>query len=112
MAIMQVMDRQSELVGLADETSYPPKFGSTPWSIPLSMICSAVATGKARYAEAVVPAVQWLVANVTADNWRDRMPRFADGPEEHFDYDADEQALRLANTQHPPVPSRHYGTDA
>jgi nucleoside-diphosphate-sugar epimerase len=95
-AIMQVMDKHAELVGLVDDTSYPPKFGATPWSIPRPMICSAAATGTASYAEAVVPAVEWLVESVTSENWRDRLPQLAGYPHEHFDYEADEQALRLA----------------
>jgi nucleoside-diphosphate-sugar epimerase len=93
-AIMQIMNKQAELVGLADDTSYPPKLGATPWSIPRPMICSAVATGKARYAEAVAPAVEWLVANVTTENWRERLPQLAAYRYEHFEYGADDEAFK------------------
>jgi hypothetical protein len=96
---MQVMDKHAELVELVNDTSsYPPKFGATPWSIPLPMICSAAATGKVRYSEAVVPAVEWLVENVTSENWRERLPQLAGYPYEHFDYEADQRALRLVSS--------------
>jgi nucleoside-diphosphate-sugar epimerase len=93
-AIMAVMNVQAELVGLPDAAVYPPKLGAAPWSIPRPMICSAAAAVETTYAEAVQPAVRWLVDHVDDRNWRERLPQRAAYRYDHFDYRADESALR------------------
>ncbi len=97
-AIMNVMGMRAELVGLPDAAEYPPRLGATPWSIPKPMICSTAATRNTGYAEAVEPAVRWLVDNVGNDNWRSRLPQLAAYPDSYFDYDLDDQALRQSGT--------------
>jgi nucleoside-diphosphate-sugar epimerase len=92
-AIMDIMGVRAELVGLPDVPSYPPKLGATPWSIPRPMVCAGAA--EAIYAQAVEPAVRWLVDNIRRDDWREQLPQLAAYPDSYFDYRADEQALRV-----------------
>jgi len=94
-AIMDVMDVRAELVGLPDAPSFPPALGTTPWSIPRPMVCSAAAAAAATYAQSVEPAVKWLVGNVRSEKWRERLPQLAAYPYDHFDYHADERALQV-----------------
>lgn len=94
-AIMDVMDARAELIGLPNESSYPPKLGATPWSIPRPMVCSAVATATVTYAQSVESAIRWLVDTVRSENWHERLPQLAAYPTDHFDYQADERALHL-----------------
>ncbi|THK36072.1 NAD-dependent epimerase/dehydratase family protein [Ensifer sp. MPMI2T] len=93
--IMDAMGVQAELIGLPDAPAYPPKLGATPWSIPQPMIVRGAASAEATYAQSVEPAVRWLVQHVGNDNWRERLPQLAAYPKDHFDYEADERALRL-----------------
>jgi nucleoside-diphosphate-sugar epimerase len=94
-AIMDIMDVRAELVGLPDIPSYPPKLGATPWSVRRPMVCRGVASGEATYAQAVDSAIKWLIAKVRSDDWRRHLPQLAAYPDDHFDYLADERALRL-----------------
>jgi hypothetical protein len=94
-AIMDVMNVWAELIGLPDVSTYPPKLGATPWSIPRPMVCSAAATAESTYAQSVKPAVSWLIDVVRSENWRERLPQLAAYPRDLFDYQADERALQL-----------------
>ncbi len=94
-AIMGVMGVRAELVGLPDTRSYPPKFGRTPWSVARPMVCAAAATARKTYAESVESTVRWLLDHVENDNWQSWLPQLAMYPYDHFDYELDEQALRL-----------------
>lgn len=97
-AIMDIVGRRAELVGLPDAESYPPPFGASPWSVPRPIVCASVAPSPVPYARAVVPAVEWLVEHVTGDNWRERMPILAGYPWDLFDYDAEDRGLASAVT--------------
>ncbi|MCA1439557.1 NAD-dependent epimerase/dehydratase family protein [Ensifer sp. IC4062] len=94
-AIMGIMDVQAELIGLPNAPAYPPKLGATPWSIPQPMRVTGAASAETIYAQSVEPAVRWLVQHVGNDNWRERLPQLAAYRTDHFDYEADERALRL-----------------
>jgi len=98
-AIMNVMGVQAELIGLPETASYPPELGATPWSIPGPMICSAAATAAMTYAQSVEPTVRWLVNTVDSNNWREYLPQLAAYPRDHFDYQSDQDALRLQGTK-------------
>lgn len=94
-AIMDIMDLRAELIGLPDSPTYPPEFGRTPWSVHHPMVCSAVATAEATYAQSVGPAVRWLIEVVRCGDWRELLPQLAAYPRELFDYEADEQVLQI-----------------
>ena len=98
-AIMDIMGVRAELIGLPEAPSYPPKLGATPWSVPNAIVCSAAATAKQRYAQSVEPAIRWLTGSVTNENWTERLPQLAAYPTDHFDYDVDEQALRVPRAE-------------
>lgn len=93
-AIMDIMSLHADLVGLPAAPSYPPEFGATPWSIPRPMIISAAARAGATYAQSAGAAVRWLIENATSDSWHKLLPQLAAYPYEHFDYTADDRALR------------------
>lgn len=93
-AIMAVMGVSAELIGLPDAPTYPPRLGMTPWSIPRPMICPAGAG--LSYADAVEPAVRWLIDEVARDEgWRAQIPQLAAYPWDQFDYAVDDEALEL-----------------
>jgi nucleoside-diphosphate-sugar epimerase len=94
LAIMDAMGRHAELVGLPD-APYPPKFGDTPWSVERPMVCASVVPDGKTYAKAVPPAVKWLVEATSGRDWREVLPQLADYPGNLFDYELDDEALKL-----------------
>jgi nucleoside-diphosphate-sugar epimerase len=94
-AIMNAMNVKAELVGLPEVTSYPPKLGATPWSIPRPMICSSVANARVTYAQSIGPTVKWLIEEIKNEKWREQLPQLAAYSYDHFNYQADERALLL-----------------
>lgn len=94
-AIMDIVGARAEFIGLPAATPYPPEFGATPWSIPRPMICTGAAMSRAVYADAVEPAITWLMNHIQADRWQKLMPQLAAYPIDLFDYRADELAIRL-----------------
>ncbi|WP_246764899.1 hypothetical protein [Ensifer sp. PDNC004] len=94
-AIMNILGRRAELIGLPEAPVYPPVFGATPWSIPSPMIVAGTADPTATYEQSVKPAIRWLVEHVRSDNWQERLPQLAAYPNEHFDYERDDRALQL-----------------
>ncbi len=94
-AIMEIMGVRVELVGLPDTSGYPPELGATPWSIPRPMLCAGAVASQTGYAQSVVPAIDWLVKEVDRENWRTCLIQLAAYPWEHFDYQADDRALKM-----------------
>ena len=91
--VMDAMRAEAELVGLPDE-AYPPEGGGTPWSAarPVELASSVPASGT--YAETAPPAVAWLVEATRGRDWRDLLPQLAAYRYDHFDYLADDRALK------------------
>lgn len=102
-AIMDIVGVEAELVGLRDAPSHPRELGATPWSIPRPMVCAAAAASQVAYAQAVEPAIKWLIHSVPREDWTEKLPQLAAYPTDHFDYDVDEQALRMPGAQSLPV---------
>lgn len=79
-----------------DEPGATPTIGRSPWSIPLPFVVdcrAAEALGYApatTYADAVKHTCDWLVATAGDGDWKDRFPRLASYPREHFDYAAED----------------------
>ncbi len=91
-AIIDVMDSNTELVGLADEP-YPPSMGASPWSIPHPFVCESVARSKIPYAETVPVTVRWLMEAVHGHAWQEMLPQLASYPRNLFDYKNEDDAL-------------------
>jgi nucleoside-diphosphate-sugar epimerase len=74
----------------------PPTVGRSPWSIPRPFVVdcrAAEAIGyvpAARYEDAVKETCDWLVATAGDGDWKERFPRLASYPREHFDYAAED----------------------
>ena len=94
-AIMNILGRRAELIGLPEAPVYPPVLGATPWSIPSPMVVAGTAGPTATYEQSVAPAIRWLVEHVRSDNWQERLPQLAAYPNKHFDYERDDRALQL-----------------
>ncbi len=94
-SIMQVMNMEAELVLLADEQSYPPTKGASPWSIQHPFVCSAICRSELTYQASVEPALQWLIGATTHQDWQSLLPQLASYPYSHFDYKLDDEACQL-----------------
>ena len=95
-AIMGILNRRAELIGLPDAPAYPPTFGATPWSVPSPMVVAGTTAPAATYKQSAEPAIRWLVEHVAGNDWRERLPQLAAYPHDHFDYETDDRALELA----------------
>lgn len=93
--IMRELGVKADLVGLPAELAYPPIHGATPWSVPHPMVCSSIATSRATYAQSIAPSISWLVDVVAKEDWIELLPQLAGYQRDHFDYSADDMALRL-----------------
>ena len=92
-AVMGAMGAEAELVGLPDEP-YPPTGGITPWSVERPLVVASSAPSAGTYAETAPAAVAWLVEATRGRDWRAVLPQLAAYPRDHFDYGADERALK------------------
>ncbi|MCW4116465.1 NAD(P)H-binding protein [Aurantimonas sp. MSK8Z-1] len=93
--IMDLMDRQAELVGLPDTPTHPPGLGMTPWSVAKPMVCASSVPRLRTYADGIAPTIAWLVEATRDVAWRVVLPQLAAYPNPLFDYDLDERALAL-----------------
>jgi len=93
--IMQIMNREAELVPLANEESYPATKGRSPWSLQHPMVCSSVCPSKITYEASVAPAVHWLIDANTNQDWQLVLPQLASYPHEHFNYKLDDDACKF-----------------
>ncbi len=96
--IMQVMEREAELVGLLD-APFPPRDGATPWSPRHPIVCASSVPTAGTYAETVPAAVEWLLKTVPRDDWQTALPQLAAYPRDHFDYALDDAALALKGAE-------------
>jgi nucleoside-diphosphate-sugar epimerase len=106
LVIMDALGRHAELVGLPD-VPYPPTYGDTPWSVERPMVCASVMPNSETYAQAVLPAVHWLVEATKGRDWREVLPQLADYPGNIFDYELEDAALCDRGTRsvaHPSSP--------
>ncbi len=90
--IMAHLGRSATLVGLPPGP-WPPEQGMTPWSTERPLVCASARPGSGTYAETVGPALDWLVRATEGRDWREVLPQLAAYPRDHFDYDADDEAL-------------------
>jgi nucleoside-diphosphate-sugar epimerase len=97
--ISSLLGHRAENV-LIDGAPPGPAIGDTPWSAPEPVILDmsrAAALGyrpKARYADAVEPAVRWMVDSVAGQDWQEAFPYFyLNQGEEAFDYRAEDDWL-------------------
>lgn len=82
-----------------------PAIGSTPWSVPgpvvMDMSKAETELGyhpRAGYADAVEPAVHWMIDATAGRDWRDVFPYFyANQGDDAFDYGTEDQWLRQRN---------------
>jgi nucleoside-diphosphate-sugar epimerase len=93
-AVMGAMGRDAELVGLPD-APYPDDLGGTPWSVARPMVIASAVPNAVTYAEAVRPAIAWVVAATRERDWREVLPVVARYPGAMFDYAMDDRALDL-----------------
>lgn len=94
-AIMAVIGRYAELVGLPDEP-FPPSVGMSPWSVERPIVCATSAPTVGTYARTVPAAVHWLVEAIRDRNWRTLLPQLAAYPWDQFDYDSEDRRLGTA----------------
>ena len=79
------------------ETQDATAIGSTPWSVPKPFVLDCTAAKDIGYAAAtdyssgVTSVCDWLVETSTQDDWCKRFPDFANYPNNHFDYDAEDR---------------------
>lgn len=92
--IMRFMGVEAPLIGLPDQV-FPALHGVTPWSVLRPMICDSVISTRDVYADAVVPALEWLTTHVDRNNWQDHLPQLAAYPNDQFDYASDLEALKM-----------------
>jgi len=90
--IAQIMNAEVEFVGL-DTDVYPPVAGATPWSLPNDFILTSNMPGKLRYADTVLPTIEWLTNKVGLKDWKEMLPQLAQYPYEHFDYGLDDTVV-------------------
>ncbi len=90
--IMEIAGRKSEIVGLPPEP-YPPKVGMSPWSVQRPVVCSSRLSTGLTYRETAPAAVDWLLENVTNDNWKEQLPQLAAYPWDQFDYHSEDERL-------------------
>lgn len=67
--------------------------GTTPWSLPMSYVCHAIATHELTYSDTVGSTIDWLVQSVSTDDWKAKLPYLAGYPYDQFDYNNDDEAL-------------------
>jgi nucleoside-diphosphate-sugar epimerase len=100
-AVFAVLGHDAELVGMPGEPR--DALGGSPWAVPNplapSMDLAAQELGYrpvATYAEAVGPAVEWIVAAAAGRDWREAFPRMVEryGADEWFPYDLEDDYLR------------------
>jgi nucleoside-diphosphate-sugar epimerase len=97
------LDYRGEFVAV-DDQGVEPTVGRTPWSVPRPFVVDcrrALDLGYApatTYADAVTLTCDWLVATAGDGDWKDRFPRLAAYPREHFDY-ASEDAWFAARSR-------------
>jgi nucleoside-diphosphate-sugar epimerase len=86
-----------------DEQIDPPIIGRTPWSVPRPFVvdCKAALdlgySPTTTYADAVRSTCDWLVANASDGDWKERFPVLAAYPRNLFDYDAEDVFLMRRN---------------
>lgn len=93
-AIMRITGMEARLIGLPDR-GFPTSHGVTPWSVPRPMICDSVIPHRQTYADAVVPALEWLMSYVDQDDWRGQLPQLAAYPNDQFDYASEREAIEI-----------------
>ena len=91
--VMATIGAEAELIGVPDEP-YPPTGGATPWSVARPMILASSAPTAGTYAETAPAGIKWLVEVTRGRDWRKVLPQLAAYRNDHFDYAADDRALR------------------